>query len=634
MDERLERLERRLEELAQTCQELGQRLDRVESGLATSAASAASALSAPLEAEVGAASGAAEAERLAERPARATRPPRAQRVSALVGRSFVVLGGAFYLRALTDGGTVSERVGVSLGLSYALVWMVMADRSAGAGRALSTAFHGLTAAFIAFPLIWEAATAFEVVGPYGSAALLLGFSAIGLGVAWRWGQPSVAWIVVLFATVTGIGLFFFSHAAITAVAAVWVANRHGWPGLPWPGTVAADLLVLFISLVVLSEDRTWIEPGPALYAQLALVLPFFATFAHRHVVRQRAVSVFDGLQMLIGLALALVLAPAVAGELGATWPFPAAAFLAGAAGYVVGARAHRRHQAQTGHAYSALGSLSLVCGLALLPWAWVATLLLAAAGLLLGWLAATGRVRVTFRLHAAFFAASAVLAAGLGGAILDAFTASASATWRAVDGRALVVLATVVALYVVLRRGREEIRPAWIRVASELVVLLIALASFGTGLIGALAEPIAQAGTSQADGGALAVLRTAFLSLTACSVSVTARLPGEGDLRRLVRPLLLILVLKFIVEDVGLGRPGTLFLSLLFLGLALIVAARTSRKLVDAEGESASGPPALDEETDGSGAPGPDEDAKPATTPEAGGGKPSGSSGEPVETPP
>ena len=41
----------------------------------------------------------------------------------LAGRSFLVLGGAFLLRAITEGGRVPVFVGALLGLAYALLWI-------------------------------------------------------------------------------------------------------------------------------------------------------------------------------------------------------------------------------------------------------------------------------------------------------------------------------------------------------------------------------------------------------------------------------------------------------------------------------------------------------------------------------
>src|SRR5687768_3406785 len=71
-------------------------------------------------------------------------------IASLTGRTFLVLGGGYLLRALTDSGLVARPLGVALGLAYALVWFWMADRDAARRRTLSAGFHGTAAALVAF----------------------------------------------------------------------------------------------------------------------------------------------------------------------------------------------------------------------------------------------------------------------------------------------------------------------------------------------------------------------------------------------------------------------------------------------------------------------------------------------------
>src|SRR6187402_2242714 len=66
--------------------------------------------------------------------------PDVSSVASLVGRTFVVLGGAYLLRALTESGRLPGRGGVVLGLAYAVVWFGAADR-ASVTRPLSGLFH-------------------------------------------------------------------------------------------------------------------------------------------------------------------------------------------------------------------------------------------------------------------------------------------------------------------------------------------------------------------------------------------------------------------------------------------------------------------------------------------------------------
>ena len=73
----------------------------------------------------------------------------------LAGRSFLVLGGAFLLRAITEGGRVPVFVGALLGLAYALLWIGASWWTGKRGARASASVHGVTAALIAFPLVGD-----------------------------------------------------------------------------------------------------------------------------------------------------------------------------------------------------------------------------------------------------------------------------------------------------------------------------------------------------------------------------------------------------------------------------------------------------------------------------------------------
>ena len=84
---------------------------------------------------------------------------------ALVGRTLLVLAGAYVARALTDARAVPAGVGVALGLAYAVVWQLMADREARAARRRAPSSARIASSLIAFPLVWEATARFGCSGP-------------------------------------------------------------------------------------------------------------------------------------------------------------------------------------------------------------------------------------------------------------------------------------------------------------------------------------------------------------------------------------------------------------------------------------------------------------------------------------
>ena len=175
MNDRVDRVEAALTDLETEVRRLGQRVAALEQQPvlepAAQAASETRVVSSEREAGTPGADGALAA--LAGTP-------------ALVGRSLLVLAGAFLLRALTEAGTFAPGTGVALGLGYAVVWIVAAARAASGGGKASAGFHSVCAALIADPLLFEASTAFGVLSPTVGAALLAGMTAMGMVVASRW----------------------------------------------------------------------------------------------------------------------------------------------------------------------------------------------------------------------------------------------------------------------------------------------------------------------------------------------------------------------------------------------------------------------------------------------------------------
>src|SRR5687768_7431154 len=76
-------------------------------------------------------------------------------LATLLGRSFIVFGGAYLLRALTESGRLPNAAGILIGFTYALFWLALAWRNGRASR-ISAQFHCVTALLIGQPIVWEA----------------------------------------------------------------------------------------------------------------------------------------------------------------------------------------------------------------------------------------------------------------------------------------------------------------------------------------------------------------------------------------------------------------------------------------------------------------------------------------------
>ena len=531
---------------------------------------------------------------------------RLEGVPALVGRTCLVLGGAFLVRSLTEAGTLSSGIGVSVGVLYALGWLVLADRAAAAGRHLSGAFHALASALIVYPLLVEATTRFGLVAPRPAAVLLALATALGLAVAWRRAFRTVGWITVLAALGTGMVLLFRTRAVTPfviyllalAVASLVFAYGRGWRGQRWLVAMSLDVVVAMLGALLL-VGRTpppWLGIGPVLLAQLGLVVVYLGAFVLRLLFQERDVTPFAVLQtclvLLIGFEGALALAQG-----GARQAIAAGAL---AAGVLLHVGLARRSERRAGHGVAVAYFSSLATFLAaeslrpLLP-ASVYPALWAAAAAAVAALALAGR-RPVLQAHGALLATAAALASGLLLVSLDALATAARAAWREPTTTTGIVLLFAVATALLLYRGAPREGPQRLAAAARLLALAVALSGLGGLVIRLVAEPLAGAPGEAADPGRLAIVRSAVLAGSAILLALARSLGGRPELSKFAALLLAAGGFKLLIEDLRVGSAGTLVFSLALYGGALILVPALARRARGVAGEPPAaappGPPA------------------------------------------
>jgi hypothetical protein len=343
-------------------------------------------------------------------------------VLSVLGRTLLVLGGAFLLRALTDSGTIRPALGVGLGLAYALFWMLLADRAGRSGHGLSAGFHGIAFVLIALPLVVEATSRFHLLNPTWSAAALLALVAIALAVAARRRGLALAWVTTLGALLAAAGLAFLTgriapYAAVLVVLggiALWFGYVLDWFLLRWPAAVAADLVVLTLGLRSVTEGVSD-TPAAALFVQILFLSTYLGSIAARTLFLNRDVVPFEVIQSVATIAIGLGGAAHVTRASGAGGTALAVASLVlGAGCYAVALAFVERRQGRRKNFYfytsAALVFTLAGCGLLLgrgpLALAWVALALL-------GMMAGRWSGRLTFHVHGAAYAIAAAIASGL-----------------------------------------------------------------------------------------------------------------------------------------------------------------------------------------------------------------------------
>ena len=503
-------------------------------------------------------------------------------VLSSVGRSLIVLGGAYLLRALTEGGALPPVVGSMLALAYALIWVLAAGRSAARGRQVDAAFHGLTASLIGFPLIWEATVRFGFLSAGTSALALALFTGTALVVAWRTQQRVLAWSATLAALATSAALVpqmgapvpFAAFLMALGVATLWFGYVHDWTLLRWPVAAAADVMAAGLIARGLSQTRPD-PPSVVLALLLALMAGYLASTAVRTLIRGRNVIPFEVVQTGAALLLGLwgsVLVARAAGA-GTTW-FGLGVLLLGVASYAVAFAFVDKRQGRGRNFYFytslavvfTLAGVHLVLGKASLPL--VASALGIASGIL-----GVRFGRLALGLHAALYLVVAAVSSGLIDATSAALTGEA--TSRLPAASALVTLAALAFAVALPLRCQSDEAAGWAR-PHRLAVLTLFLCG-----IGGLAVSLADMGLASALGRLVtpaeaATVRTVVFAASALGLALAGSRLSYLEAGWLTYPVLLIGGLK-VLQDLRSLPASLLVVSLATYGAALIVAPRTLR---------------------------------------------------------
>jgi hypothetical protein len=498
----------------------------------------------------------------------------------LGGRTLLVLAGAFVLRALTEAETLPRLLGVGLGFAYAGAFVALADRAAARGQRDSAWFHGLAAALIGFPLLFEATTRFQLLPVPLAALLLVGFSAGELAVAVRRKLELLCWITTLAGIGVAVGLAISTGQLVAptlalmvlGVATLWVAYVLDWYGPRWPVALATDFLVLVVAVRATSGHAT---EGPvlALTVTALLVLAYVGSFAARTLVLGRTVIPFEVAQTLGALTAGLggaawVMARSVEGAV----PFGALIVAMGVGAYAAAfAFVDRRESGPTNfYFYTSVGLPLLLLGTerGLPGWASAATwgLLAVAAAFL-----ARSTGRRTLAVHALLLALAAAAGSGLLQHADRALFGAADVAWPPLSPIVYLVLACLAVTTVVSgggarRAGWQQRLPQF---ASDVLLALSAAGVLAGWLVTLLGPPGPEAGL-----GAIASARTGVLAGGALLAAWLGRREAWREAGGLAWPLLILLGLKILLEDLAKGRPATLMLSFACYGAALILVPR------------------------------------------------------------
>ena len=572
MPDRLDHLERLIEELRENLGAVERRLDEIEAGMSATRRRPDPVLSAPVSNVSVAAGGFNPVVGL-----------------TLLGRTFLVLGGAFLIRALTDSGVFSSNAGVVAGLAYALVWLTLCDWKAGWGDGISAVSHGLAALLVAYPLILETTGRMHLVSPVAGISAFVVWSFLGLGVAWRRRLRPFSWGVVLGSAGVGLVLlqetrsFLFLTAFFLAFepVAAWVAYSRSWVILKWPATFVATALVFLGVMMVPSSARgVFGELDPRGVEAAAAAFLFFQTFALAlyMLARGKRVDVYTVVRsvLAVGVGLGGVLRIAAVTDRAIPW-FGAVVLVLGLASYAVafGVVDRRLGPRENFHYFTWYGLILVLVGGTVLTGGLAWTLGLCFLALIGVWL---GRRydRFTPRAHGSLLGLIAAFQGGLVGVSLKRFYLAADRAWPSMPVSAWAALGTGIAGYLLIVASRNVAIVRWPRRLPRFGLAVV--------VVGGVAGLLVREGLRlpgepppTADPATVACVRTLVLAGCAVLLSLGGKSRRLSELAWLVYPLIGIGGLKFLVEDIPHGRPLTLFIGFFGYGAMLIAASRMMR---------------------------------------------------------
>lgn len=495
----------------------------------------------------------------------------------LVGRTLVILGGAYLLRALTDAHVVPAATGVALGLAYGAPWLLLAARSGSRGAQLDAFSYGLATALIGFPLVWEATYRFAVLSPAQSAALLTALTAGALVLSVARGLQSLAWIVTIgalaaafsLAIATSAWLPYATFVVALGVATLWLGYAPGWVLLRWLPAAVANLMIVIVTGRALSAGSVRL----ALALQALAVAGYFGSFAVRTLAGSHRVVPFEIAQGAVLLAVSLGGTVMLLGSSSATLVLGAAVLAAGLGlyGSVFMLVRHRRTVGAL-YFYSVLALVLTLVGSALCVGAARASAIYAFCGVATA-LLAMRQARLWLAVQTTVFVVAAAAASGL---LTTATLAIARppAEWPALDGfMAIAFAAAAIAPALRLRRPVDS-WGAWSCIPQTVLLWMVAWLCVGLGT--ATAVRILGSGGAL-DAAALSTIRTGVFVVAALIAALASRTVLAREAGWLAYPILVLTGLKIVLVDFPQGRPSTLFIALAMYGAALILAGRASR---------------------------------------------------------
>jgi hypothetical protein len=500
--------------------------------------------------------------------------------SALAGRAFVVVAGAYLLRALTESGLLHRATGATLGLLYAMALAAAAYRVAPRDRGTASSLGGCSV-LIGFSLVWEITTRFVLLTPEMSALTMSGIAAAILFVAWRRDLHVVAWLATVGACALAVTLLVATRAPMPfavflialGIATLWLGYDREWIGLRWIAALAADFSVVALITRALAEPPLD-PPARVMGVLIVLLVGYLGSVAIRTLVRRRNVLPFEAAQTAASLVIGVLGAVVIARRTGAgAFILGPTLLLLAVASYTV-AFIHRQMLARAAnyYFYTTLGLvLALTAGdyvFERLP----AGMLWTPLAIAMGWLARRFG-RITLHSHAIVYLLVGAWTTGLLSSVESALFGPPTAS-IGLGVNAWLIAGAVPACWWMTVTAASQRHAGVPRTMLTLMLVVVAAGVCVIGMREALLPHVEEARRA----AILATTRTAVIGAGAVLAAWLGTRPMTREFGRLLYPILGWGLVKLVFEDFRVSPPSLLFVALALYGAALIVAPRLAKR--------------------------------------------------------
>lgn len=495
-----------------------------------------------------------------------------------LGKAVLALAGAYLLRAAAESGVAPRRLFLLAAIGYAVAWLMWAARKHRKSRFASMVF-GMTAAFVFAPLLWEGTVRFHDLTPEFASALLVGYVALSLGLAWQQRLEGILWIAVVSAVGTALALLIATHevgsltvgllaiAFITEVAA-W---RGTWTSSRTVSSLGADCAVAILGVVMTSSEGVPSSYRPMGAGEinslcLILLLIYGGSLAIRGFGMLRIWTLGEVTQTAVAFALGTWVSlratrGGTATVFGVLFLLLAVACYWGALERFADLEIQRNRRVTENYA----AGLTMA-GIFLIAGGNLRAMLLSLAAI--GALGLFTQTRyLSLGIHGALYLLAASMACHLFGYAGRALAGTMPA-WP--EWGVWVVIVAGSLSYIMGSRARGEKRSTgvlWLVPAS-----LVAFALSAVIVVGFAAQKIVALSASR-----LSMVRTVVTCLMALALGYLGSQWNRVELRWVSYGAIGLGALKLLGEDLRFGNAGTLMVSLLFYGMVLILLPRVTR---------------------------------------------------------